>query len=347
MTETKAPVRPSAVAGTTAGTSPLFRPDIEGLRAVAIILIVLCHTAVPGVGGGYLGAGVFFVITGFLVTATMLGEIDRTGRLALLDLAGRRCRRILPVVSLVLTTVLLVNHDDPAPLRHLGPLAELATFSVVAPLTAGLLIWLGFRWALGWFLAAAVAASFVYGALEPASRVGELGAGCLFALVGGQLHRIPRLLATATAGIGLAGIVVAALTFETAPTFGAGLTFAAAVPGHATVLVVVATVLVLAGRGDAVLGWAPLQYLGRLAFPLYLWHWPVLVLAEQAYGGPLPPGPRAVLVLVSLALATVTYVCVEEPIRRSGRLTRSPLLTAAVVLLLIAAPLAATNVHPA
>jgi peptidoglycan/LPS O-acetylase OafA/YrhL len=150
------------------------------------------------------------------------------------------------------------------------------------------------------------------------------------------LHRIPGRLATAAAGVGLALIVVAALTF-------AGGSRAAGASGTGGQVAVLGSLLVLAGRGDAVLGWAPFQYLGRLAFAIYLWHWPVLVIAEQAHGGPLPAGPRTVLVLISLALATVTYVCVEEPIRRSGRLERSPLLTTVVVLLLLAAPLAVTN----
>jgi peptidoglycan/LPS O-acetylase OafA/YrhL len=314
------------------------------------------------VTGGHLGVDVFFVISGFLLTALMLTELDRTGRLSVPDLLGRRARRILPVASLVLVAVVPVSYswlgsrrgdeiaadghwsalfaanfhfavapDTPSPLQHFWSLAVGAQFALLWPVTVGLLVWLGFRWALGWFLAAAVAVAVVHADFPPAARAWELGAGCLLALVAGRLHRIPGRLATAMAGVGLATIVVAALTFDTE----AG--------GSAAVLVVLATLLVLAGRGDAVLGWAPFQYLGRLAFALYLWHWPVLVIAEQAHGGPLPAGPRAVLVLISLALATVTYVCVEEPIRRSGRLERSPALTAVVAGLLVVAPLAVTD----
>ncbi len=368
MTATKAAVRPAARSGTAAGTTH-HRPDIEGLRAVAIILVVLFGAQVPGVGGGYVGVDVFFVISGFLITTLMLSELDHTGRLSLPRFLGRRALRILPVASLVLSTVLLVgpgrpeiaadgrwsallaadfhfatSPDLPSPLQHFWSLAVLEQFYVCWPAAVVLLVWLGFRWALGWFLAAAVAASFAgavwpdgtWSYFAPATRAWELGVGCLLALAAGRLHRIPDRLATGMAGVGLALIVVAALTFDTTTPF----------PGYPAALPVLGAVLVLAGRGDAVLGWAPLQYLGRLSFALFLWHWPVLVLAEQGHGGPLPAGPRAVLVLISLALATVTYVGVEEPIRRSGRLHRSPVLTAVVVVLLVAAPLAVATFHP-
>ncbi|MET0419525.1 MAG: acyltransferase [Actinoplanes sp.] len=363
MTETKAPVRPAA----TSESALRFRPDVEGLRAVAVILVVLFHAGVPGVGGGYLGVDVFLVISGFLITSQLLAELDLTGRLSLLRFAARRARRILPVASLVLVSVVLVlrRGDEiaedgrwaalfaadfrfagqgdllaaPSPLQHFWALAVEAQFFLIWPAAVILLVWLGFRWALGWFLAVAVAASFAcsvwqdgttWSYFSPATRAWELGVGCLLALAAGQLHRIPDRLATMMAGGGLALIVVSALTFD---TFG----------GYAVALPVLGALLVLAGRGGALLGWAPLQYLGRLAYTLSLWHWPVFVIAEQAYGGPLPPGPRAALVLISLALATVTYVCVEEPIRRSGRLERSRLLTVSVSILLIAAPLAVTQ----
>jgi peptidoglycan/LPS O-acetylase OafA/YrhL len=110
-------------------------------------------------------------------------------------------------------------------------------------------------------------------------------------------------------------------------------------------------VLVLAGRGESLLAVRPLRWLGRISYSLYLWHWPVLMTATQAYGRPLPGVLRAGLVLLCVALAAVTYACVENPIRHSTRLRRSHLLTAAVAALLIAVPLAvaqwATAASPA
>ena len=72
--------------------------------------------------------------------------------------------------------------------------------------------------------------------------------------------------------------------------------------------------LVLAGRGDAVLGRAPLRWLGRVSYSLYLWHWPVLTIAAEAFG-PLTGPTRAGLVLLSVVLAIITYALVENPIR--------------------------------
>ena len=55
-----------------------FRPDIEGLRAIAIVAVLLCHAGVPFLAGGYVGVDVFFVISGFLITRLLVGELDRT-----------------------------------------------------------------------------------------------------------------------------------------------------------------------------------------------------------------------------------------------------------------------------
>ena len=81
-----------------------FRADVEGLRAVAVVLVVLYHAGVPGVPGGYVGVDVFFVLSGFLITGLLVRELRRTGRLSLPDFYARRARRLLPVSALVLLT---------------------------------------------------------------------------------------------------------------------------------------------------------------------------------------------------------------------------------------------------
>ena len=84
-----------------------FRPDIQGLRAVAVLLVVLYHAHLPGLSGGYIGVDVFFVISGFLITAHLLGSIAGRGRVDFGDFYARRIRRILPAsfAVLVLSTV--------------------------------------------------------------------------------------------------------------------------------------------------------------------------------------------------------------------------------------------------
>jgi peptidoglycan/LPS O-acetylase OafA/YrhL len=78
-----------------------FRPDVEGLRAVAVLLVIASHvTGVPA--GGYVGVDVFFVISGFLITGLLLREHARTGRISLRDFYARRVRRLMPAAVLVL-----------------------------------------------------------------------------------------------------------------------------------------------------------------------------------------------------------------------------------------------------
>ena len=78
-----------------------FRPDIEGLRAVAVLAVVLYHAGVRVIGGGYVGVDVFFVISGFLITTNLYRELERTGRISFGQFYGRRMIRLLPASSLV------------------------------------------------------------------------------------------------------------------------------------------------------------------------------------------------------------------------------------------------------
>ena len=81
---------------------PGFRPDIEGLRAVAVLAVVLFHAGVPGLSGGFVGVDVFFVISGFLITGLLWREIEGTGRIRLARFYGARARRLLPAGMTVL-----------------------------------------------------------------------------------------------------------------------------------------------------------------------------------------------------------------------------------------------------
>ncbi|HEY2504183.1 MAG TPA: acyltransferase family protein [Mycobacterium sp.] len=78
-----------------------FRPDIEGLRAVAVVAVVLFHADVPGVGGGYVGVDVFFVISGFLITGLLWREVSTAGTVRLRRFYGARARRLLPASAMV------------------------------------------------------------------------------------------------------------------------------------------------------------------------------------------------------------------------------------------------------
>jgi peptidoglycan/LPS O-acetylase OafA/YrhL len=85
-----------------ATTPRRFRPDVEGLRAIAIAIVVLYHYELGPFSGGYVGVDVFFVISGFVITSMLLREREKNQRTSLLDFYARRMRRILPAAALVI-----------------------------------------------------------------------------------------------------------------------------------------------------------------------------------------------------------------------------------------------------
>ena len=93
------------------------RTDIEGLRAVAVLLVLLFHAGVPGLGGGYVGVDVFFVVSGFLITSLMVNERLESGRISLSAFYSRRIRRILPMSSIVAVLTLAASWLWLEPLR--------------------------------------------------------------------------------------------------------------------------------------------------------------------------------------------------------------------------------------
>jgi peptidoglycan/LPS O-acetylase OafA/YrhL len=82
-----------------------FRTDIEGMRAVAIVAVLLCHAGIPFLAGGYVGVDVFFVISGFLITRLLLGEVEKTGGISLVRFYARRAKRLLPLSAVLLASV--------------------------------------------------------------------------------------------------------------------------------------------------------------------------------------------------------------------------------------------------
>ncbi len=107
-----APGRP----GTGGGFA--FRPDVEGLRGIATLLVLLFHADVAFLGGGYVGLDVFFVISGFLITGLLLRELERTDRVSLGDFYARRVRRLLPSIVAVLAFVVAAGWVLMSPLAR-------------------------------------------------------------------------------------------------------------------------------------------------------------------------------------------------------------------------------------
>lgn len=82
-----------------------YRADIDGLRGVSVLLVMLFHARVPGLEWGYLGVDIFFVISGFLITRLLVDELEASGRPALTRFFSRRARRILPALFVMLVLV--------------------------------------------------------------------------------------------------------------------------------------------------------------------------------------------------------------------------------------------------
>jgi peptidoglycan/LPS O-acetylase OafA/YrhL len=340
-----------------------FRRDIEGLRAVAVGLVVLYHAGLPWLSGGYIGVDVFFVISGFLMTALIVREIDSTGRVSLPSFYARRIRRLLPAAALVLVTTLAaaklllpplalpviksagiatalygsniwfaldgtdyLANDGPSPLQHFWSLAVEEQFYLVWPLL--LLIAYrrsGRRRVSGRALAVFCATSFLlcviittvrqpWAFFSLPTRAWELGVGGLVALSVARGFRLPDTAARVAGWTGLAVVASAAVLFsDTTPFPG----YAAAVPVLGTAALLLGGHHRLRGSADALLVPAPMQFVGRLSYSIYLWHWPVLVLPAMRYGA-LAPASRVALVALTVLLAWLTSRLVEDPVRHSG-----------------------------
>lgn len=92
-----------------AHTDLAYRPDVDGLRAVAILGVVFYHAGIPGISGGFAGVDVFFVISGFLITQLLVKQIERQGTISLADFYARRIRRLLPALAVVLAVVTMLG----------------------------------------------------------------------------------------------------------------------------------------------------------------------------------------------------------------------------------------------
>jgi peptidoglycan/LPS O-acetylase OafA/YrhL len=120
----------------------IYRPDIDGLRAIAVAIVVAFHAGVPGFTGGFVGVDVFFVISGFLITGLLVNELRATGSISLSRFYARRVRRLLPALAVVLASTLLLG--SVLLLSVAGEQQDLAKSALAAALSASnIFFWLG------------------------------------------------------------------------------------------------------------------------------------------------------------------------------------------------------------
>ena len=330
-----------------------YRPDIDGLRAIAVLLVVNFHAFPQAVPGGFIGVDIFFVISGFLISGLVARDLALE-RFSLPDFYSRRIRRIFPALIVVLGTVLVLGWLWMLPSAYARLSADVFASAAFAANIA-LLLQSGYfdvesaqkpllhLWSLGieeqfylvWPLVLMLAARLRLGLLRLALVIGLASFALNVALIGSHpvatfylaFTRAFELLAGAAlaagwslidhapaasnwrAGIGLALIATAA----------AALNVHSAFPGWWALLPVVGSALLLsapsAWGARRLLASPPMVWIGLISYPLYLWHWPLLVFFTLVNFAPLTPLARELILGLSVLLAFATYRCVEIPFR--------------------------------
>jgi len=345
-----------------------YRLEIDGLRAVAVIPVILFHMGINWIPGGFIGVDVFFVISGFLITSIIKKELEE-GTFSFRNFWARRVRRILPAMIAVTACTLAVTYlfvfrpeqqvigkqalaallsvaniyfwrstgdywgkaAEESPFLHAWSLSVEEQFYLFFPIAMWLIFRFRSRWLQGAIAAAAVGslALFLWGCqahptatfyLLP-TRVWELGAGCLLAVSpSSPPSRNSNYGVFAT--VGLCMVVLSYLFFD---TLGGGLGLA-----------VIGTALVIScgqsGLCNRLLSQRSMVHIGKLSYSLYLWHWPVLVLANPIgldWDGTLD---KVLLIAATYFLALGTYHLVERPTRRRDGIVPAILVTGILVI---------------
>ena len=327
--------------------------EIQGLRALAATLVLVFHAKF--LPGGFVGVDIFYVISGFLITGLLLKELNSNGRISLKAFYLRRSKRLLPASFLVLfitaivawlllppisrgsigrdliaTTLYVSNYlfawwqNDyqnlnavPSPFIHYWSLAVEEQFYLfwpifiiaLAKLKSSRKFLIGFwsvtiiTFTLGVWLTV-LAPIWAFYSLP--TRAWELSIGALIALLP-RLQNQKRVVAI----IGLVALLVSTFWFSEETAF----------PGFYALLPVLGTAALLSSIGNwpNPIKWLATNrislWLGKISYPLYLWHWPVLVLPIALLSRDLLVWERIVALLITVFLADLTNRFVEEPLR--------------------------------
>lgn len=354
-----------------------YRPDIDGLRAIAVLSVVFFHAGL-GVPGGFVGVDVFFVISGFVITR-LLGAELREGRFSIARFYERRIRRLFPaffavlLVSTALAALLFMPPEfalygrsmalaavfasnigfwDEAgyfdtdarfkPLLHTWSLGVEEQFYLVFPL---LLLGLH-RLAPGrrpWLLAALVVGSFLLSLRwmqgAPDSAFYLLPARAWELGIGSLLAMMPTRVCRHGWQAAAGGLL--GLLLITAALLG--LSEDTPFPGTTALLPCLGAALAIVAGGtpnpvSRALSWRPLVVVGLVSYSLYLWHWPVIVFLQQRLGHALTGAEAPLAIAVSLGLAALSWRFIEQPVRQ-GRwpASRRQVFAAATTMTVLAA----------
>ena len=338
-----------------------YRPDIDGLRAIAVLSVVFFHAGIQSLPGGFAGVDIFFVISGFLITRILM-EMIEARRFSLANFYMRRARRILPALYMVVASIFLMGllvlpplelvglsksvlatnlfvsnflfwrqagYFDVAaelkPLLHTWSLAVEEQFYVVWPLVLALSYRCG--WRLKWMLVVLLALSF--GA-----------AGLLLVKTPNAVFylfpfRAWELLMGAALAAGYLGHIADSRWKHICSLVGLGLLLSSVFflnkalpfPGWNALPPCLGAALLIAAGKDAVvnryvLSARPLVLVGLISYSLYLWHWPLLVYVRVLNLGQLPVADAVIAIGISMLLAWLTWRYIELPFRSVGKVSR-------------------------
>lgn len=356
---------------------PTYRPDIDGLRAVAVLLVVFHHAFPQVLKGGFIGVDVFFVISGFLISTIIFQSLEQ-GAFSFLDFYKRRVKRIFPALSLVLIAsfvcgwfVLLPadykqlgkhmaagaafvsnfafwsesgyfdSGSKLKPLLHLWSLGIEEQYYIFWPfivlyawkrkisLFKVCLVLLALSFAINIFTAKNNAVAAFY---SPMSRFWELLIGSVLAYTSLQTAKIPKSTHAANweAWVGVAFLAIGVYFINPERRF----------PGFWALFPTLAAYLLIkagpkAWFNQVVLSNRLFVWVGLISFPLYLWHWPLLVFAEIKLGA-LGASTKLGLVALSILLSWLTYRFVERPIRFGNLIVETKKIPLALCAILLA-----------
>jgi peptidoglycan/LPS O-acetylase OafA/YrhL len=338
-----------------ATTHPAYRRDIDGLRTLAVLPVVLNHANVRGFSGGYVGVDIFFVISGFLITGILVRELEQ-GRYSLGEFYRRRVLRIFPALSVVLAICTVVaalvmlpaemvryarslaatalfssnilflsesGYFDAAsvskPLLHTWSLAIEEQFYILWPL---MLAAVGAHrpTAMKLSIATVSAISFVLAAIMV-----QQNASATFYLLPFRAWELGLGALLAVAGFGMRSRwineLLAAAGFAMILFAIARFDEATPFPGPAALLPCFGAALLIAtGKARTLVGrllsLEPVVFIGLISYSLYLWHWPVIVFARLAlFVSPFDHVATVAQIAVCMILATLSWWLVERPFR--------------------------------
>lgn len=332
-----------------------YRPDIDGLRAIAVISVVFFHANVAMFSGGYVGVDIFFVISGFLITSIIVREIEN-GSFSILRFYERRFRRILPILFVVISITLLVGivllspnqlkrlgassaatslfssnilfylqsgYFDSAselkPLLHTWSLAVEEQFYMVIPflLLATHTRNANIRKILIVVLLISLLICIVGTKINPTSSFYLIHARAWELLLGSllALKLLPELRSRIQRD--LLGIIGIILISFSIVVFSSDTNF----PGVSAMLPTVgATLIIYVGmHGKSIVGnllsVKPIVFVGLISYSLYLWHWPILVYFKQYSIIDLSNLQRITFLSVTIVLSIFSWKYIEAPIR--------------------------------